>query len=949
MRTWRVLVTAAAIAAGVVVAPSAASAVTYAFTGHVEAAQRATGGHWGAHEFPVTEPSRVEVTLDWSTASADLNLFLRDPARRTVAMANSTTAHPEVIVHNADTSGTWSVGVKAQAGASDYTVTVVVTPDSALPSIGDRVWVDANGDGEQDAGESGLGGVDVTLLDDSEQVLRSTTTASDGSYSFAGIATGTYELAFVLPPDYRFAARDATDDGHDSDPDPTTGRTGTFTVASADTTRDAGAVLATSLHTTLNDAVAVDADAYRPHDVLVTRTGTIEATLDWMESGADLSLFLKDPSGAMVATSASNARPERIRFHAQVTGTYKVAAKAVSGGSSYTLSVAHSPGGTPPRSEIATYSAVFGFRGHAGLYAYGMDWDATDDTILVGDIWNYRVLRFTKDGNLVGVVSKHAGQGELGGIQDPFDIEADPEGHVWVANQAQSRIVEFDHDGNWIKTIGLGGGPESYQSYARGCGGGGQMYWPTHIVVHPTTRDVYVTDPYCRDVVVFDHDGRFKFEFEMDLRDVGIYQPTPRGIDVDAAGDLYVVEHNSRRIVKYDSGGRRLAISPRFDAMRDPRGMAIDQGRGLIYLVAAFDNEVFQFRTDLSLVARWDNAGGTPFDSIRFPAVDGDGNVYVGDTWAYRVWRLTSSGSVLPWATPPRPPPNGGYNQVNGIGVDHATGDLYAVDTFEQRAQRFGTRRNDGTTSWCRSRTDCPAYEMQWGSRESPRPNKPIFNYPRALAVGGGSVWIESSKAVARYDLDGNFIARWGEAGDAPGQFRSGPRGLAILEGSTPGTGRVFTTDQGNCRLQIFDFSGTLLDYMGSCGTGTDQMEGPWDVWADADLAYVADSGRNRIAVWDTATDSIVRTFSGPFDGIALKRPRGVAVDPTGSWVYISDTGNRRVVRIRPDGREPQVVTVGRDTPEGRFGGPENLAFGPDGRLYISDNNQRVYAFTIGS
>ncbi len=45
--------------------------------------------------------------------------------------------------------------------------------------------------------------------------------------------------------------------------------------------------------------------------------------------------------------------------------------------------------------------------------------------------------------------------------------------------------------------------------------------------------------------------------------------------------------------------------------------------------------------------------------------------------------------------------------------------------------------------------------------------------------------------------------------------------------------------------------------------------------------------------------------------------------------------------------RSVKVVTTGADTPEGALSGPDFLNFGPDGRLYVSDNNKRVYSFNI--
>ncbi|MDY7092239.1 MAG: choice-of-anchor A family protein [Acidobacteriota bacterium] len=50
--------------------------------------------------------------------------------------------------------------------------------------IGDTVFFDADGDGLQDAGESGIGGVVVQLFNSQGTMLGETTTAADGTYSF---------------------------------------------------------------------------------------------------------------------------------------------------------------------------------------------------------------------------------------------------------------------------------------------------------------------------------------------------------------------------------------------------------------------------------------------------------------------------------------------------------------------------------------------------------------------------------------------------------------------------------------------------------------------------------------------------------------------------------------------------------------------------------------------
>ena len=72
-------------------------------------------------------------------------------------------------------------------------------------SIGDVFWFDANGDGVQDAGEPGLGGVTVQLQRTGSNGVFTvtTTTAADGTYNFDKLPEGNYVVSATagLPAD----------------------------------------------------------------------------------------------------------------------------------------------------------------------------------------------------------------------------------------------------------------------------------------------------------------------------------------------------------------------------------------------------------------------------------------------------------------------------------------------------------------------------------------------------------------------------------------------------------------------------------------------------------------------------------------------------------------------------------------------------------------------------
>jgi hypothetical protein len=85
------------------------------------------------------------------------------------------------------------------AGTSDHSLdfgfsaTTKSTPPTLM--LGDRVFKDANKNGVMDAGETGVSGVTVQLLDSTgATVLQSTTTDSAGKYTFTGLTAGTYDV-----------------------------------------------------------------------------------------------------------------------------------------------------------------------------------------------------------------------------------------------------------------------------------------------------------------------------------------------------------------------------------------------------------------------------------------------------------------------------------------------------------------------------------------------------------------------------------------------------------------------------------------------------------------------------------------------------------------------------------------------------------------------------------
>ena len=112
--------------------------------------------------------------------------------------------------------GTYTVAEVPQTGyvqttaPAIYNVTVVAGQsltglnfgDFQLATVTGEVFNDLNDDGTLDPGDPGLAGWTVDLLNSASKVVATTTTDSNGDYSFTGVGPGTYSIAAVVQPGY---------------------------------------------------------------------------------------------------------------------------------------------------------------------------------------------------------------------------------------------------------------------------------------------------------------------------------------------------------------------------------------------------------------------------------------------------------------------------------------------------------------------------------------------------------------------------------------------------------------------------------------------------------------------------------------------------------------------------------------------------------------------------
>ena len=166
-----------------------------------------------------------------------------------------------------------------------------------LHYIGDFVWDDANRDGIQDAGESGLPGVTVRLYNSDDELVASTFTDSSGHYRLPGPATaGQYYLLFELLPGYTYSPKytggASTPTGSNTDSDvKAVGYTDTFTwtLGGSTVSIDAGMHLVESCTTSTFEAAR---DAYISQTYNTTNYGAATVLAADGDSGANESMLM---------------------------------------------------------------------------------------------------------------------------------------------------------------------------------------------------------------------------------------------------------------------------------------------------------------------------------------------------------------------------------------------------------------------------------------------------------------------------------------------------------------------------------------------------------------------------------------------------------------------------------------------------------------------------------
>lgn len=556
----------------------------------------------------------------------------------------------------------------------------------------------------------------------------------------------------------------------------------------------------------------------------------------------------------------------------------------------------------------------------------------------VGDTFNFRVHKYTVDGQLISIFGNAPGQ-----FVYPSGMTIDGAGNVYVASG--DGVVKYDRFGNELAFF-----------ETREQGGEEKLLTPSAVAVddernfYVVSQEFYIIQKYTTNgalirqwgvgerlfdnavfrpgiavgadgsVYVADLRGAQSFirKFTLDgdcfrhpeTNECVVWsggQPgqsdffRPFGITTDDAGNVYIAIDQTGVIQVFDRHGTFLREFPRPDdpsRLSQPEGVALD-GVGNVYAAEAGASRIQKFTNTGVFLAQWGSIGSGPGEFV-FPqavALDDDGAVYVADTELHRIQVFTPEGRFA-FAFGEEGREDGQLVRPQGIAVDVRGGQgvIFVADTGTHRIQKF---RLEGTSV---------EFVAKWGSDNSGNDNT---------------------------------------AGHGPGEL-FGPLGLAL-----DSEGLLYVADSRNARVQVFTQDGEYVREWGAFSdvphpnTVPGTFNAPHDVAIDAeDNVYVTDRSAITVRVQKfTRMGEFIRQWGRFGEGPGeFSEATGIDVDSMGR-VYVADFHHDRVQAFTADGAFLTVIG-GRGDDPGQFSQPAGVAVGPDDRLYVADTqHSRVQCF----
>ncbi|WAC89721.1 serine/threonine-protein kinase PknD [Mycobacterium sp. Aquia_213] len=242
------------------------------------------------------------------------------------------------------------------------------------------------------------------------------------------------------------------------------------------------------------------------------------------------------------------------------------------------------------------------------------------------------------------------------GLGHPADVEVDTSGNVYVADDANNRVLKLPAGSSTAIELPFPGlnSPEG--------------------VAADNAGNLYVADTNNNRVLKLAAGSNTPIELPF----TGLHRP--QGVSTDDAGALYLADTDANRVLELAPGSNTPIELP-FTGLNGPEGVGLDNARN-VYIADSGNSRVVMLAADST------TQSVVPFSGLFTPgdpsgvAVDSGGDIFVTDYTNNRVLKMeagTQRQSVLPFV---------GLNHPSGIAVDKAV-NIYITDYTGDRVVKL--------------------------------------------------------------------------------------------------------------------------------------------------------------------------------------------------------------------------------------------------------------------
>ncbi|HLO18001.1 MAG TPA: hypothetical protein VK206_24435, partial [Anaerolineales bacterium] len=271
-----------------------------------------------------------------------------------------------------------------------------------------------------------------------------------------------------------------------------------------------------------------------------------------------------------------------------------------------------------------------------------------NDDLYVADSRNHRILHIASDGKLLNqwgtFADQQTGNAPIGTFNEPWGVAVGPDGSVFVADTWNHRIQKFTKDGKPLLMWGQYGQPLPEVPESK------SSFWGPRGIAVDSQGHVFVADTGNKRIVVFDSEGKYITEFGTGGLDPGQFDE-PVGVAVANDGTVFVTDTWNQRIQSFipsDDGTlyvplKQWDVNAWFGQSVDNKPfIAVDQNKH-VFITDPEGYRVIEFTDTGEFVRTWGDFGSSPNEIglAAGVAVDPNGFVWVTDAGNNRILRYT--------------------------------------------------------------------------------------------------------------------------------------------------------------------------------------------------------------------------------------------------------------------------------------------------------------------